>query len=213
MSHQISVVWTVLAETAPRPYLNCSSCKTVRPFHSSGKVRLNANGKRLDAWLIYKCSYCEATWNRPVHDRVPLKDFSSAEIDALEGSQREAVAGIEFDLAGLSGFTNRIDPASGIRVEKAFLVEPGDSAWAGIDIVIRLPRPSGLRLDRLLGQALTLSRDACRKLIEEQVLTIQWPVDASRAMRRPVRDGTLITIRPPQGCPGRAQWLAVVGSR
>src|SRR5688572_32660805 len=28
-----------------------------------------SNGKRVDAWLIYKCMSCDNTWNRPVLER------------------------------------------------------------------------------------------------------------------------------------------------
>lgn len=37
----------------------------------SGKFRVNANGRRLDIWLIYRCEKCGHTLNVPIYERVP----------------------------------------------------------------------------------------------------------------------------------------------
>ncbi|MGK6315295.1 DUF1062 domain-containing protein [Neorhizobium sp. DT-125] len=54
----LRVEWTVIPKSPPRPILSCAGCGSQRPFRSSGRIRLNASGKRLDAWLIYKCTAC-----------------------------------------------------------------------------------------------------------------------------------------------------------
>lgn len=40
------------------------------PFASTGKFRVNANGRRLDVWLIYRCETCGRTLNVPVYERT-----------------------------------------------------------------------------------------------------------------------------------------------
>jgi hypothetical protein len=69
MSNTVSIAWTIIAHTEPQPILNCSRCSGARPFRSSGLFRLNANGKRLDAWLIYRCAACDNAWNRTIFER------------------------------------------------------------------------------------------------------------------------------------------------
>ena len=64
--------------TPPRPWLACSRCRGIKPFRCSEKFRLNANGKRLDAWLIYRCASCDNTWNRPVLERRNRRDIDPA---------------------------------------------------------------------------------------------------------------------------------------
>jgi len=49
---------------------HCSKCKKIRKFECSGKFRVNASGKRLDVWLIYRCVRCNTTWNREILARV-----------------------------------------------------------------------------------------------------------------------------------------------
>ena len=38
-------------------------------FINTGKFRVNANGKRVDVWLIYRCIKCKHSWNLTVYDR------------------------------------------------------------------------------------------------------------------------------------------------
>lgn len=39
-------------------------------FVNSGKFRVNANGKHLDVWLIYRCKKCKHSWNLSIYERV-----------------------------------------------------------------------------------------------------------------------------------------------
>ena len=55
-----------------------STCGDSRRFRSSGKVRLNANGRKLDAWLIYKCESCDRTWNLPLLERAVVGGLDPA---------------------------------------------------------------------------------------------------------------------------------------
>lgn len=49
----------------------CGGCGKKRAFVCSGKFRVNANGRRLDIWLIYRCEKCGHTLNVPIYERVP----------------------------------------------------------------------------------------------------------------------------------------------
>src|SRR5262245_34527822 len=64
------VVWTVVPVSVPTITRHCRCCGGDRAFASSGKFRVNASGRRLDVWLIYRCTRCDETWNRSVHERV-----------------------------------------------------------------------------------------------------------------------------------------------
>lgn len=34
------------------------------------KFRVNANGNRLDVWLIYRCKKCKHSWNLTIYERI-----------------------------------------------------------------------------------------------------------------------------------------------
>jgi hypothetical protein len=47
------------------------------------KFRTNAQKKRIDVWLIYRCSTCDETWNLPIYERVAIGDLAPGEFQAI----------------------------------------------------------------------------------------------------------------------------------
>lgn len=48
----------------------CGGCGKKMRFVCAGKFRVNANGRRLDVWLIYRCEKCGHTLNIPLCERA-----------------------------------------------------------------------------------------------------------------------------------------------
>ena len=99
MSNLPRVQWTITPRIAPQPWLPCRRCDRPRPFRSSGKIRANANGKRLDAWLIYRCADCGSPWKRPLLQRRSIRDIDPASLQALQGNDLDAVGLVDADQA------------------------------------------------------------------------------------------------------------------
>ena len=55
---------------AIRVWHRCGGCGKKQEFLNSGKFRVNANGKNIDVWLIYRCRKCKHTWNLTVYERT-----------------------------------------------------------------------------------------------------------------------------------------------
>lgn len=53
-----------------RVYHRCGGCGKKQEFVNSGKFRVNANGNRVDVWLIYRCKKCKHSWNLAIYERV-----------------------------------------------------------------------------------------------------------------------------------------------
>lgn len=51
-------------------YHSCAGCNKKQEFINSGKFRVNANGNRVDVWLIYRCKKCKHSWNLAIYERV-----------------------------------------------------------------------------------------------------------------------------------------------
>lgn len=64
------IVWVVQYSTPPLALKYCKKCQKKTEHASSGRFRVNAQGKYLDIWLIYKCKNCRTTWNLPLYSRI-----------------------------------------------------------------------------------------------------------------------------------------------
>ena len=42
---------------------------------------MNANGNRVDVWLIYRCKKCKHTWNLTIYERVKPSKIKQEEFD------------------------------------------------------------------------------------------------------------------------------------
>ena len=60
-------------------YHRCGGCGKKQEFLNSGKFRVNANGNRVDVWLIYRCKKCKHSWNLTIYERRKPSKISSEE--------------------------------------------------------------------------------------------------------------------------------------
>ncbi|WP_085832786.1 DUF1062 domain-containing protein [Clostridium merdae] len=68
---------------------NCSGCGRKNSFFTTGKIRINANGKQLDIWLIYQCEKCRHTYNLPIYSRINRNELSQLEYETLIQNNEE----------------------------------------------------------------------------------------------------------------------------
>ncbi|MCQ1569696.1 DUF1062 domain-containing protein [Neorhizobium galegae] len=190
MRNILHLEWTATPKTPPRPILGCSGCGGPQPFRSSGRIRLNANGKRLDAWLIYRCIACDGTWNRPIFERQTIRAIDPAMLDAMQASTPDFVARIEFDALALRAKAGRIEESDDIDMRKTVLHHDAD--WRRIAITLALPYPTGLRLDRLLAAELPLSRSRLQVLFDNGEIRVE--PERKDVLKRGIRDGTVVTL-------------------
>lgn len=190
MCKKLRVRWTITPKTAPQPWIACGGCGGLRAFRSSGKIRLNANGRKLDAWLIYKCLTCERTWNRPIFERRTIRDIDRLTLDALQSNDPDWVRAETFNLDGLRRKAQRVDEFAEFDIAKEIRHE--SAGWTSLEIELTAQFATNLRLDRLLAGELKMSRSRLQAL-HDQGLCRTDPGGAD-IMRRRIRSGTLVTI-------------------
>lgn len=61
----------------------CSGCGRKTHFRNTHKFRVNANGNRLDVWLIYQCENCKHTLNLAVYERQRSSAIPKAAYEAF----------------------------------------------------------------------------------------------------------------------------------
>lgn len=196
MSEILRVTWRITPLHPPRPRRNCGSCNATTSFISSGRFRTNAQKKRMDVWLIYRCAICDGTWNMPILERSPIAGIAPEQLHAFMHNDPAVAARHAFDLALLARHSDRIDQDAAATIEKQEQV--GDLAQAaGAEIVLVLGLPCRLRLDGLLARELGVTRSALLTAYEAGVIALASP----KALRAPAFDGQRIRVdlaRAPQ---------------
>jgi hypothetical protein len=161
---------------------HCPRCKLPRRFASSGKFRVNAQKKRIDAWLIFLCTRCDDRWNWPVHERRPVGALDPAALNAL--MRNDPALAARHGWAAVRAGNAGVDQAPDVRLN---VLEPATGTTQMVEIVLAITGASP-RLDRVLAQALGLAR----REIETLSMTVMPP--ACKSLRRPACDGQRITI-------------------
>lgn len=203
MSRALFVLWTVTPSVYPRPWRSCSRCGEPRPFRCSGKFRLNANGKKMDAWLVYKCMACDGTWNHSVIERRGARDIPPALLAGFETNDGALVRCFAFDLAALRRSAHCIEEFADVKIGRTLLGEiPAHTPF--LEITLAVPFPVSSRLDRLLAAELGLSRNRIAALAEA------GRISTVRSLNKPCRDGGKVMLDLTDEVDVEAIWRAAI---
>ena len=190
MHETLRVTWQVAPLQPPLVRRHCSRCSNEMPFACSMKFRTNAQKKRIDVCLIYRCSACDEVWNLPIFERVTTGDIASDAFDAIARNDPALALRLAFDHARLARHGVTLEPSE-VSISKSPMEGCADSAGA-IAIVLALALPCGMRLDRLLSNGLGVGRAQLGRLLDMGALRLS-PV-ARKALRAPIADRQSIAI-------------------
>jgi hypothetical protein len=186
----LRVTWQVAPLRPPLVRRHCSRCAIEMPFVCSMKFRTNAQKKRIDVWLIYRCSACEEVWNLPILERVTTGNIAPDTFDAIARNDPALALRHAFDHARLARHGVTLEPP-GVSIRKSWNEGSADAAGA-IAITLALALPCGTRMDRLLSAELGVSRAHLRRLLDGGALRL---LPATRkALRAPIVDRQSIAI-------------------
>jgi hypothetical protein len=147
--------WVVRRTRPPKLSLRCVDCRSESASAGEGRFRVNANGKRLDVWLLVRCVSCDRTSKLSVRERAPVRSFDPAELDGYHASDPELVASTLLDplFARRNHFTLDWAGAWQLDAPPAWLDE---GCPVTVEVVFEDPVPA--RPERLIAQGLGLSR-------------------------------------------------------
>jgi hypothetical protein len=186
----IHVRWHVMPLSTPRALRRCAHCDRVTSFASSDKFRVNAHQRRLDVWLIYKCTRCSDTWNRPLFERATVQTIGLDRLARLQRNDADAARAFAVDLDGLRRSGVNVDDDGEVRVEVEPVVPVADPPCR---VEVAAPLPCAFRLDRLVAQVLGISRSAADRWYATGLVRVEH--GGKDAWRRPLRDGTRLLLR------------------
>ncbi|MEU8801845.1 DUF1062 domain-containing protein [Spirillospora sp. NPDC048819] len=155
--------WVVRRTRLPLLSLRCAHCRAESATTGRGRFRVNANGRRLDVWLLVACVSCDRTSKLTVHERAPVRSIGPAELHGYRVNDPELMASTLLDplLARRNRFALDWTGAWRLETPPARLGE----AWP-VQVEVAFDDPVPVRPERLIAHGLGLSRNQVRRRIK-----------------------------------------------
>jgi hypothetical protein len=141
----------------PRFVKACPHCKSAY-FENSGCFRVNANGKRLDVWLICRCEHCKSTWNLSIFDRIDRNALRASVYEGYLANERELILQHVFDPA-FQKKNRAIPDQDSMDISIHGNIPPEHTAaQVFVSCTVELPLPAGRAIALVLGASLSRVR-------------------------------------------------------
>ncbi|EWT01346.1 hypothetical protein N865_08460 [Intrasporangium oryzae NRRL B-24470] len=161
------ITWVVVPTRLPVIVRRCHACASMR-FRASGKFRVNANHKLLDAWLLALCTECGDTIKLTLFERTNVRSVRPRLLDRLHHNDPGLVAELLQDPVVLR--RNRI----ALDWDNAWGLDTGGSDRFGeeaideaLEIAVRFAARIPVRPVRLIADGLGMSRAEVERLVTE----------------------------------------------
>ncbi len=89
MSYLRKIEYRVIPEESFEILRNCAGCGCKATFHNTNSFRVNANGNKVDVWLIYQCVRCKHTSNLTIYERRSPKSILQDEYEKFLSNSKE----------------------------------------------------------------------------------------------------------------------------
>ena len=176
MNTDRKALWAVRQSALPTVVRPCPDCPGTR-HRPSGKIRVNANGKLLDVWLLLNCAACDRTSKVPVHERVHVSSLEPARRVAYETNDPAVVRGLTMSASLAAKNRYRLDWTGTWELEiRTPLYALDDPTPLKVLVSFELPAP--VRVERLLMLGLGLSRTQIRRMVRDGRIHLPPALDA-----------------------------------
>jgi len=118
---------------------------------------VNANHRKLDAWLIYKCISCNRTWNCTIFSRVDTRHVDRSLLGRLQANHQPTAWAYAFDYELLRRNGVEVEPTIAYTLSGEDL-KPYSDEQGCVTVLLTAEQPLFVRIDTLLARKLGLSR-------------------------------------------------------
>lgn len=145
----------------------CAGCEGKQIFACKGRFRVNANGNRLDVWLIYGCEKCGYTYNLPIYERVKPNKISKIEYQEFLVNDENTVFKYGTDKSIF--VRNRVEIAWKLVRYELISMTQNKFGIGKTPILIKLYNPCDIlvRKDKVIANIFQISRSEVTNLLNE----------------------------------------------
>lgn len=164
MSYLKKIEYEIILKESFGVIRGCAGCGRETHFKNTKKFRINANGNKLDIWLIYQCEECKHTLNLAIYESsIPKEEYqrfldNDQQLAEMYGKSiqlfRKNKADIDYDRSNF---------------DLVKLRETIESSESGEQIWITINNPYGLKIrpEKQIAMVLGLSRSQVKSLLEK----------------------------------------------
>lgn len=147
---------------------NCPKCGKKTHYRNTKKFRMNANGNKLDVWLIYQCAECKHTLNLAIYERKKASSIRKEEYQCyLENNEQLAeMYGRDMQLFRANKANVDFDMLQYDFAKAHETIENSDFGEQMI-ITIKNPHQLKIRAEKQIATVLGLSRSQVKNLLEK----------------------------------------------
>lgn len=178
MSYLNTIEYRILPRHAYKIQRNCSGCKGKSNYINTGNFRVNANGNRIDVWLIYQCEKCRHTYNLTVHERVKPTEIPEENYKCFLANDAKLALEYGMDKALLArnkAFISDEDMEYDLFPKIQNEVPKWQEEIPKTQIILENPYGLKVREDKLVSEILKISRSKAKKILTQgKVLSIIW---------------------------------------
>lgn len=166
MSYFRKIEYEIVVEESFPVIRNCAGCGRKTNFKNTNKFRVNANGNKLDVWLIYQCENCKHTWNLSVYERQRPAAIRAEDYQRFLANDEEFAERFGRDLKFFQKNRAVVDLKNiKYHIEKRNEILTGDGE-RGQEVFIKINNPCGLKIraEKQIADATGLSRSQVKRL-------------------------------------------------
>lgn len=179
MSYLKKIEYEIIPKDSFWVIRSCPKCGRKTHFKNTKKFRVNANGNKLDIWLIYQCEECKHTLNLAIYERQKVSSIHKGEYQSfLDNNEQLAEKyGKNMQLFRKNKADIDFDRLSYDFVKRH---ESTESRDFGEQMVITINNPYQLKLrpEKQIAEVLGLSRSQVKNLLEKG--EIEWKILQNR---------------------------------
>lgn len=166
-------LWVVRELGLPAVVKACVACRGSR-HRPTGKVRVNANGKLLDVWLLISCEQCGRTSKVPVHERMHVSALDHERLVRYENNDPGIVR--QLVVGGLAG--HRLDWSGTWELSTDMPFHEFDPVRPlPLEVAVRFELPVPVRVEKVLTAGFGVSRPVVRGLADTGRIVLPLPLD------------------------------------
>lgn len=176
MSYLRKIDYKIIPEESFKILRNCSGCGCKSVFKNTNCFRVNANGNKIDVWLIYQCMKCKHTNNLTIYERCRPESISQHEYEEYLSNSNELAFKYGTDSRFFYKNKAEIDWANVkyiIKKQTDMIDGSNDIFEKGDLLVVSNSYTLKIRTDKVVSDILNLTRSAVKALKELGVIIVK----------------------------------------